>query len=935
MIRVREQGEQLERHEQRDQREQREQLEQREQRVQTWPAPQRSTTFGVMGGTALLRSAGVPCAHWTSAGNPALFERLARHADAAAQRGERARALADELGHRVVPHPDLTRGERAAVLGLRRRLHRAGSPTAAECALLDASPAVPAEIAARTRDLVRAAEAEAAEAEDLERAVATEQHRVAAQAWDGVANSPVLRGFFAATAPDVFADIERRLAAGTPWDSKALRERSSYLWRMTGRAAAKTTPRDWLGQLAAVPIRADAHVGLPQTANGDERLIAPGTVLGELAAACGENLHRARTHPGARPGLQAVGPATPIALAPLHFTEPPSPDGTDPGRLRCYVLDPDSPQTLRHVAMRRTGPLNAVLTLLAAGPRPLDELEAALTALVPGAGAEQREKLRGFLDHLARRGVLRVSATPRRAVSSWLAAGEAASAGALPRPGTDAGGEHGEHGVRKPDGWFLDSFRRVDTVIPAAAVDRVARGLEIAARLAALRDAGQSAEPGTPGPARDMDVITEDPRPLSEILADLLQPHEGAIPPTPLRRYVGWPPADGASTGYARLLDHLGRAARAGAAQVDLDDDLLDSFDAPPGSQVLPSWPLDCLLRPLPAPGPVAVLETASPAGVIDARVAPALRTLYGGYGNSDAYRSFLAALERRADVRFVEVLVPPVGARAANTVCRPRLTDWWTGDPDPAPYWGADTAGARHLPLDRITLRRCGAEIVAEVDGRRILPVHHATRVPAPPYDAVLRLLLTAGHPATRSLIRLDGLDGALPGQPRLPRLVAGGDLVLSPATWRLRPEQLWEPGDSLLAKARALAVLRRDARLPRHVFARTATGGKPRPADLDSLTAVPLIERLRARRPDGDLLVEEMLPGPDDLLLRDRLHADATVAAQLVLRLPHAADPAALADAAATRLRAELHHVPGSSGSGATDISREQGEAHELQHP
>jgi hypothetical protein len=897
---------------------------------------------GGLGTTALLRLAGVSCAHWMPGGNPALFERLARHADATARSGERACVLAEELGRTVVPHPELTRPDRAAVLALRRRLHAAGSPTAAECALLEASPAVPAALAARARDLLRDAESAAAESEGLERAVGAEQRRVAAQGWAGVSASPVLRDFLAATAGDVVADIERRLAAGTPWDSKALRERSSYLWRMIGRAAAKTTPRDWLGQLALVPVRTvPDHFGVPagvgQSATGDARLIAPGTVLGAVAAACGENVHRARARPGAPLGLRAADPATPVALAPLHFTGPPAPapGGADPGLLRCYVLDPDERGTLREVMMRRTGALDAVLALLRGGPRPLGEVEAALLALVPAAQvrdrdvARDREMLGRFLDHLACRGVLQLSAAPGRRFSAWLPPAEALSAGALPRP--DVGGGTDGAGERGTGGWFLDSFRRVDTAIPAAAVERVTRGLEIAARVAALQGQAAQGSPA-PGPAPDLDdVVTEDPRLLSEILPDLLLPADRSaapvppVRPTPLRRYSGWPPAGRPGSGYARLLEHLEHAARAGADQVDLDDSLLDALGAPPAAQALPAWPLDCLLRPLPGPGPVAVLETASPAGVIDARIIPALRVLYGGHGNAaaDAYRSFLAAVEQRAEVRFVEVLVPPVGARAANTVCRPRLTGWWTGDPDPAPYWGADAAGAQYLPLDRITLRRRGTEIIAEADGRRLLPVHHATRVPAPPYDTVLRLLLTAGHPATRSAIRLDGLDAALPGPPRLPRLVADGQLVLAPATWRVPPGQLWEPGDTLLGKAGALATLRRAAGLPRHVFARTVAGGKPRPLDLDSLTTVHLVERLRARQPGADLLIEEMLPGPADLLLRDPLHAGATVAAQLVLRLPHAADPAALADDAAARLRAGPHHVPGPSGTGAANTS------------
>lgn len=117
---------------------------------------------------------------------------------------------------------------------------------------------------------------------------------------------------------------------------------------------------------------------------------------------------------------------------------------------------------------------------------------------------------------------------------------------------------------------------------------------------------------------------------------------------------------------------------------MDLDDELLDTLGAPPARTALPPWPLDCLLRPLPGPGPVAVLETASPAGVLDARFAGALHTLYGGYDNLQRYQAFLTAVERLSGARFVELLVPPLAGRAANAVRRPVITGWWTGIPTP-----------------------------------------------------------------------------------------------------------------------------------------------------------------------------------------------------------------------------------------------------------
>ncbi|MCP9963745.1 lantibiotic dehydratase family protein [Streptomyces somaliensis] len=277
-------------------------------------------------------------------------------------------------------------------------------------------------------------------------------------------------------------------------------------------------------------------------------------------------------------------------------------------------------------------------------------------------------------------------------------------AGRRPRAGGGAGGRAGRRAARGRDG------------------PRGVRGL-------AGRDGAAAGRRGPRRPAR---------------------PRRGRLPPPRAARTPGWaaPGAPGGEPGYAALLDHL--AARAGEERVDLDDALLDALGAPPADEALPPWPFDCLLRPLAGgPGsPVAVLETASPAGMLDARFAEGMRALDGGYGAADAYRAFLADLERRTGVRFVELLVPPLAERAANAVRRPVVTSWWTGDPDPTPYHGPVGGEARYLPLDRITVRTRDGRLVAEADGRRIVPVHHATRGPVPPYDRLLRLLLAAGLP-------------------------------------------------------------------------------------------------------------------------------------------------------------------------------------------
>ncbi|MEV5599220.1 lantibiotic dehydratase [Streptomyces sp. NPDC052496] len=943
------------------------------------------------GGTALLRAAGMPAVAWTEAGNPRLFERVGTYDRTRRQQADRARALAERLGTTVVPHPELAGADRRAVLALRRRLHGGTAPGAADCALLESLAAVPEDLVheafAVHRNDVRLARTR----QELEDAVADEAERVGALGWALACAGPVMRAFLDDAAPDLVPTVERRLAQGESWHAKRLRKSGAYLWRALGRAAVKTTPRGWVGQVAPVavdPCPAPGGTGsggasstgpggsggTEPSACGDEPppLLAPGTALAAMASEAAENVHVARTRL-TTVDLATADPATPLAPAPLHFR--------DGGVVRCWVIDPSVRDRMRQVELRRTRPLDAVLTQLAQGPRPLAEIEDALLGTTgggsgtgrgtasgtgpgrgtgtdsgpgrgtgtdsgPGRGTgtgpgqtldDTRRVLRGFLAHLHGLGVLQVCAAPRRRHSAWTPPVAVRERDRLPR--TEPLGE----------AEFVDSYRTAEgpgegpATVPAAAVGAVRDALRTAARLAALREADRHPDaPGTPGsPERripeEAQALDEQPRTLSDLLAghwpgadpDGAPRQDGGPTAQAPARYEGWHPARTAHSGYARLLAHL--ATHGDEQQVDVTDALLDTFEAPPGSAVLPPWPVDCLLRPLAGPGPSAVLETASPAGLLDARFAGALHTLHGGYDNVSRYRAFLAAVERAADVRFVEVLVPPLAEHAANAVRRPLVTSWWTGDPDPAPYFGT-AAGpglpggtARYLPLDRITLRRDGGRVVAEADGRRIVPVHHATRSALPPYDVLLRLLMAASHPGTAYLVQLDGLAGAFPRAARLPRLTVGGRLVVSPAAWRVPRTALWRADDSDLTKVRALAELRRTAGLPRYAFLRYGPGTKPVPVDLEALPTLRVVDRLLAQGEahgthHDHLLAEEMLPAPDGLVLRDRVHRDggrgrsdgASVAAQLLLRLPHDRAISDLAASAAAALRGGIH-LPG----------------------
>ncbi|MFF2325598.1 MULTISPECIES: lantibiotic dehydratase [unclassified Streptomyces] len=913
-----------------------------------------------LGGTALVRASGVPCSMWTAAGGSGLFGRIVEHADALDRQSVHARRLAGPLSD-IVADARLTDAERRAVLALRRRLHTGAAPRPADCALLEGLSAAPRELVREAGELCRASASHLVTRAELDRALGDERERVGALAWTLVSTSPVLRAFLDTAMPGLAEEVTARLADGESWSGKRLRKRSAYLWRAMGRAAAKTTPRGWVGQVAPVPVGpqepgpgpsgtpADdpacaggegrlalgaVREGLLAPAEGaacaggegllapgdgtacaeGERLLAPGAALDALAATVVENVHTVRAGAGT-PDLGAADPATLLAPAPLHLTDGGGGEGGSGGVLRCFAIDPGDPGRLRQVAVRRTAPLDLLLTLFAEGPRTLAELERALPAADPAV-------LRGFLTHLTGLGVLQPCVAPRRRHSAWTPAAQSLRSGTLPGPET-------EPGDREPGGWFLDSCRRLDTRVPDRAAARVQRALRTAHRLAALRRADRDAVSDAPPHAPGTERLDGRPRPLGEILTALLSSDRTPPPVPELRRYPGWHPAHSPDSGYARLLAHLascrdrtrkaGAAGAVGADVVDVDDDLLDALGAPPAPDTVPPWPLDCLLRPLPGPGPVAVLETASPAGILDARFAEGLQALYGGYGTVEVYRDFLAAVERRAGVRFVELLVPPVTERAANAVRRPVTTRWWTGDPNAAAYFGPGGPAPRYLPLDRITLRRSGDRIVAEADGVRVVPVHHATRSPMPPYDRLVRLLLSAGHPWARTMLRLDGLAAAFPAGPGItwtPRVTVGAELVVSPATWRVPRARLWRPDDGDLDRVRVLASLGRAAGLPRFAFVRPAFEAKPVPVDLDALTALNVIERCCAALPGDELIFEEMLPGPvagaQGPTLCDALHRGEPVAAEVMLRVPFDRTAEELAADAAAAL---IQDVPGPS--------------------
>ncbi|WP_237104380.1 lantibiotic dehydratase [Nonomuraea sp. MG754425] len=570
------------------------------------------------------------------------------------------------------------------------------------------------------------------------------------------------------------------------------------------------------------------------------------SVTGQVAVDWTENVHDSRREHAAR--AAEPGPEHLVSLTPLHRVEG--------DRLAIWTTD-RACETQRLVTSRlRLSPaLASLVKALRSGARPVSELDA------PSS----------FTAGLVRLGVLEVSAPLRQRPARW---GD--------RGGQDAGSGSG----------FVDVYRRADGALTAdlAALQHAFEQYRRINRL--IED--DSPRP----PARTRERIGARPRPVMDVFAEELaaRVEEGELTRRHPREHT-WPLPGRAGSGYARLLDLM--AAAAGSAPViDLTAELLDAVGAPDAPI---TWPTDCVLRPLPSGG--WVLDNAGPAGVLDARFVETLRRLHGTVPAADAYRAFLAELDRLTGVPSVELLIPPLAVRAANAIRRPRYTSAWTGDPDPRHYGPAWRPGsARHLPLNELTAHREADRVVIAHAGRPVRICTHATRNPLMPWP-VLTGILCAGSPQHHAPPRrLRRSLTAFPGRDFVPRITVAGCLVISPAQWRVPAGPLGLAARGDLAGLRELTALRERLGLPRWVFVAGPSGNRPLACDLESLRAVRAFEQaMRTLTEDEppELTITEMAPAADELSVRD--HDAERVAAEVLVRLPHAVAPEALAATAA----------------------------------
>ncbi|HVB43863.1 MAG TPA: lantibiotic dehydratase [Streptosporangiaceae bacterium] len=820
-----------------------------------------------LGAGALLRVAALPLAAYEQGGSPELFARLRQlQADSCRYRA-RAQATAEDLGRVLVSRAGLSAAERSKVLSLRRVLHRGGlarTDAIGSVSVVAAREAPEADLVTRLASLSHWASELRQADEDLIKAVAAERLRLLGLPWQVLGDHPA--GYRALTGGDVtiYADIAARLATGEPWTTKRMRQRSDYLWRMLTRASTRATPRGWL-----------AHVCPLTTAGQGWAAGLPVAVTDQAAVETVDNLDEVRAGVDALGSLDQDRVVT-VSRAPLAWC--------DAEHVRVWALRGEQRTTLTRVRLRRTRALDAAWAKLADGPRPVESLVAELA----GSGAAPAETVRRFLAHLVAVGALQAASPPRIVRSGWC------RVAALPDSAGAASGRNS----------YSDVYRKPAVPLAQAHGAELARAVGLALRVMACVDRGAGlARPGLPA------AVQQARRPLLDVVADCVNGADDLA--THVHRHDWQVPAGaeaGGDAGYERL--HAWLTARwpagtgHGGAAINLDAALLDGCGLPEAGL---SWPTDVLLRPMAAgpQGPLAALTAVSYAGVLDARFLPALSGFGASLPQVAAYRAFLDQLSALTGVQCVELLIPPLSRMAANAVRRPAYTSWWTGDPDWSGYFDPGGPGpTRYLPLAQITVRRDGDRVIAEFDGSPIWPLTHTARVARAPWTVVRALLEHASPQSSRQSWRQ--LTYSLPAWPDrdyVPRITVDGRIVLTAAQWRVPRAEFGRPDDVLVERARALASVRHARSLPRWVSVTADADEEAVVLDLDSLQALRYIDRIDRRH--QTLLIAELVPGPDELPVRDL--ADPVPAghgAELLLRLPFGTDAGAAAAAVASRL-------------------------------
>ncbi len=177
-------------------------------------------------------------------------------------------------------------------------------------------------------------------------------------------------------------------------------------------------------------------------------------------------------------------------------------------------------------------------------------------------------------------------------------------------------------------------------------------------------------------------------------------------------------------------------------------------------------------------------------------------------------------------------------------------------------------TPGARVIPLAALTIRWESTArrfvLLWPEAGLEVLPVINSGVNPV----GFISFLVEVGQQGIQPLGLFPGF--AAEGITHWPRFVADR-LVLFRERW-IFPAQSWPtPAQDEVDTVLQSGLWRRRHGLPRHVFVHTSGEPKPRYVDLDSPAMTSLLWRVLAADKPDELHVTEMLPGPDDLWVRD----------------------------------------------------------------
>lgn len=354
-----------------------------------------------------------------------------------------------------------------------------------------------------------------------------------------------------------------------------------------------------------------------------------------------------------------------------------------------------------------------------------------------------------------------------------------------------------------------------------------------------------------------------------------------------------WTPID------HHLLDLLSRALRDGDSEIELPPRELHSLRNQ---------------RPRPLPPSVALLATVVAADadavargdfllVANEVTGPNAVALFSRFADVDEGLGALARRhveeeERRVpDATLAEVVHLPE-RRDANVAVRPALRR------HEIPVLAASAAapGDRVLPGDLTVSVVDDRVVLRDRAGREVLPRLSAAHEPRTSALPLYRFLGAVQGDGVATPLRWSW--GQMDSAPYLPRVVMGR-VVLARAQWRWFRPELVELRGARTPAARYAAVQRlRDYwRVPR--WATLARGAYEIPVDLDGVAATELLAR--EARNAGQLWLRELLPGPDELVLRGR---EGGYAHEVVLPL-HAPAPAPAGERRPPRRAASTERV------------------------